>query len=122
MPEIRMLNLTDITAPSGEVCGPDGCEPASSAFDPAAVDLGAAREIALESPLPAVTAAFGVTGMTCGHCVSAVTKELGALPGVDSVDVELVAGGVSTVTVGSDEAIGEDTIRAAIEEAGYALV
>ena len=45
---------------------------------------------------------FGVDGMTCGHCVNAVTDELSALPGVTDVAVELVVGGSSTVTVTSD--------------------
>ena len=31
------------------------------------------------------TTTFGVDGMTCGHCVSAVTSELSALPGVADV-------------------------------------
>jgi copper chaperone CopZ len=45
---------------------------------------------------------FAVTGMTCSHCVTAVTEELSALPGVTEVSVDLVAGGTSTVTVTSD--------------------
>ena len=45
------------------------------------------------------TTTFGVDGMTCGHCVSAVTSELSALPGVKDVTVELVVGGSSTVSV-----------------------
>ena len=36
---------------------------------------------------------FSVDGMTCGHCASAVTEELEALDGVNSVQVALVAGG-----------------------------
>jgi copper chaperone len=42
-----------------------------------------------------------VSGMTCEHCVSAVTQELNALGGVQEVRVDLVAGGASTVTVTS---------------------
>ena len=37
------------------------------------------------------TQTFPVTGMTCGHCVSAVTSEVSALPGVTDVQVDLVA-------------------------------
>ena len=64
---------------------------------------------------------YTVTGMTCEHCVAAVTSELSALPGVRSVDVDLVAGGASTVTVTSDGPLGEDVVRDAVDEAGYAL-
>ena len=41
---------------------------------------------------------FGVDGMTCGHCVSAVTSELSALPGVHDVAIQLTVGGSSTVS------------------------
>ena len=67
------------------------------------------------------TTRYGVTGMTCGHCVGAVREELGALDGVRAVEVDLVAGGTSTVTVTSDAPLAEDAVRAAVDEAGYAL-
>ncbi|MBN8883667.1 MAG: heavy-metal-associated domain-containing protein [Salana multivorans] len=60
-----------------------------------------------------------VTGMTCGHCVSAVTQELEALDGVGNVTVNLDAGGTSHVTVFSDGPLAEDAVRGAIDEAGY---
>lgn len=64
------------------------------------------------------TQTFSVTGMTCGHCVGAVTDELNALAGVTGVDVELVAGGTSTVTVSSEAAVEEAAIAAALDKAG----
>lgn len=64
------------------------------------------------------TASYPVTGMTCGHCVGAVTEELTALPGVTALRVDLVAGGTSTVTITSDTAIGNDQVAAALDEAG----
>jgi copper chaperone CopZ len=64
---------------------------------------------------------LAVNGMTCGHCVSSVTEELGALDGVTSVDVRLNAGGVSQVMVTSDVELDPTVIEAAIAEAGYAL-
>lgn len=64
------------------------------------------------------TATFTVTGMTCGHCVQAVTDELQAIDGVETVDVELASG---TVTVVSAEPITEQALAAAVDEAGYAL-
>ena len=63
-------------------------------------------------------ASYSVTGMSCGHCVAAVTEELTALPGVTGVSVDLVAGGTSTVTITSDASIGNDKVHAALHEAG----
>ncbi|HUV48349.1 MAG TPA: cation transporter [Actinomycetes bacterium] len=65
-----------------------------------------------------VTATFTVTGMTCGHCVQAVTDEVQAIGGVETVDVELASGAVTVVSV---EPITEQAVAAAIDEAGYAL-
>ncbi len=69
------------------------------------------------------TQTFPVTGMTCGHCVSAVTSEVSALPGVTDVHVELVADGTSTLTVTSGEQLTDAAVAAALDEAGdYRLV
>ena len=57
--------------------------------------------------------------MTCGHCEAAVKEELGGLPGVSDVAVELNAGGDSPVTITSAEELDEAAIRAAVDEAGY---
>jgi len=67
------------------------------------------------------TSAYRVTGMTCGHCSAAVTEELSALPGVTSVDIDLVADGTSTVTVSSDAPLDDSVVAAAVDEAGYEL-
>lgn len=64
------------------------------------------------------TQTYSVTGMTCGHCVGAVTSELRELDGVADVSVELVAGGTSTVTVISERPVVEAEIAAALDEAG----
>ena len=69
----------------------------------------------------AVTTEYGVEGMTCSHCVSSVTKELSQLDGVTNVDIDLVAGGISRVRVGSDRALDRDEVAAAVDEAGYEL-
>jgi copper chaperone len=73
-----------------------------------------------EKDMGTTTAAttFAVSGMTCGHCVAAVTEELSALPGVRDVSVDLVPDGTSTVTVTSDTPISRDQVGAALEEAG----
>jgi len=68
-----------------------------------------------------VQTTVNVSGMTCGHCVMSVTEELSELAGVESVDVELVAGGVSPVTVTSSRELGDDEIKEAVEEAGYSV-
>jgi copper chaperone CopZ len=64
---------------------------------------------------------YPVTGMTCGHCVASVTEELEELAGVREVNVDLVAGGTSTVTVTSDRPLTDDAVQAAVAEAGYQL-
>jgi copper chaperone len=67
------------------------------------------------------TATYRVSGMTCGHCVSAVIEEIRKLEGVAGVDVDLVAGGESRLTVTSAAPLPEDAVRDAIDEAGYEL-
>ncbi|WP_206793227.1 heavy-metal-associated domain-containing protein [Amycolatopsis sp. MtRt-6] len=64
------------------------------------------------------TSTYTVTGMTCSHCVSSVSEEVGALEGVTDVAVDLPTG---AVTVTSAEPIDEARVRAAVEEAGYTL-
>jgi copper chaperone CopZ len=69
------------------------------------------------------TSTYSVQGMTCSHCASAVSQEVSALDGVQSVDVDLVAGGVSTVRVVSEAPLTDDAVAAALDEAGdYTLV
>lgn len=97
-------------------CGCGGC------------GCGSAEAETVENPptakeIPLDTQAFSVTGMTCGHCVGAVTAELKEIPGVTDVKVDLVAGGTSTVTVASQSPVDEATVVAALDEAGdYELV
>ena len=64
------------------------------------------------------TASYTVVGMTCGHCVSSVTEEVSAVPGVSEVQVDLESGGL---TVTSDAPVDEAAVRAAVEEAGYSV-
>jgi copper ion binding protein len=66
-----------------------------------------------------VTATYQVQGMTCDHCVHAVSTEVAAVPGVRDVRVDLASG---QVTVTSDSALDTDTVRAAVDEAGYDFV
>lgn len=64
------------------------------------------------------TQTYPVIGMTCGHCASAVTDELSALPGVHDVSIDLVAGGTSNVIVVSDAPLAEADVATALDEAG----
>ena len=65
------------------------------------------------------TTTYNVIGMTCGHCVTAVTEEVSRIPGVRNVEVELPSG---AVTVTSDAALDDAAVAAAVDEAGYELV
>jgi copper chaperone len=66
---------------------------------------------------------YQVRGMTCGHCVNAVTSELEAIDGVSEVTVELDPAGASTVSVTSAQPLSAAAVRAALDEAGdYHLV
>ncbi|HOQ52075.1 MAG TPA: heavy-metal-associated domain-containing protein [Micropruina sp.] len=67
------------------------------------------------------TATYSVTGMTCSHCVAAVTEEVSRLDGVSAVDVDLNAGGDSRVTVTSSAPLPLAAVREAVDEAGYTL-
>jgi copper chaperone CopZ len=67
------------------------------------------------------TQTYPVTGMTCQHCVAAVTEELTAIDGVSSVSIDLVPDGASTVAVTSESALEIEQVRAAVDEAGYEL-
>jgi copper ion binding protein len=64
------------------------------------------------------TSTWTVTGMTCAHCVHAVTEEVSAIEGVQAVEVELESG---LVTVTADPEPTREQVAAAVDEAGYAL-
>lgn len=64
------------------------------------------------------TNTYSVNGMTCGHCVNSVSSEIGKLPGVAEVKVDLATG---KVTVTSEQALDEAAVAAAVDEAGYEL-
>lgn len=68
------------------------------------------------------TTTFHVSGMTCDHCVNAVTRELTQLDGVTEVSITLNAGDVSDVTVTSTAALDPARVSEAIDEAGYDMV
>ena len=65
------------------------------------------------------TTPYRVDGMTCPHCVNAVSAEIGKLRGVTEVTVDFETG---VVTVNSKAPLDAGAVRAAVDEAGCELV
>jgi len=61
---------------------------------------------------------YRVTGMTCEHCVAAVSGEVTKLPGVTEVQVDLDTG---TVAVTSDQPLSDADVARAVDDAGYRI-
>ncbi|GAA2575111.1 MULTISPECIES: heavy-metal-associated domain-containing protein [Streptomyces] len=86
-------------------CTPDGSCSTSTATPTATTTEG-------------VTTVYDVSGMTCEHCRDTLTKEIGAVDGVLSVDVDLEAGQVTVTTAAeADDAL----LAEVVDEAGYEL-
>lgn len=66
-----------------------------------------------------MTTTYTVKGMTCGHCVAAVTGEVTKIPGITDVSIDLDSG---RLTVSSDSPVHDSDVAAAVDEAGYELV
>jgi copper chaperone len=66
-----------------------------------------------------MTSSYEISGMTCEHCVRAVTQEVGEIPGVTVESVDLDSG---FLTISSQQLPAREDVRAAVEEAGYELV
>ncbi|MGH3940219.1 MAG: heavy-metal-associated domain-containing protein [Pseudonocardiaceae bacterium] len=64
----------------------------------------------------ATVSEFTITGMSCQHCVTAVTEEVGAIVGVTDVHVDLDTG---LLRVTSAVPLDASAVRAAVDEAGY---
>lgn len=62
---------------------------------------------------------YQVTGMTCGHCESAVRAEVVKLGGVEHVDVSAASG---RLVISSAQPLSDDAVLAAVDEAGYEAV
>ena len=62
---------------------------------------------------------YQVTGMSCGHCESAVRGEVSKLKGVEQVDVSAASG---RLVITSAEPLADEDVRAAVDEAGYEAV
>ncbi|WP_281351650.1 heavy-metal-associated domain-containing protein [Nocardioides piscis] len=106
--------LADQSADAGSCgCGGCGCGAADTG---SATTSAASKAIDVENTM--TTHSYAVSGMTCGHCAGAVTSELKSLAGVTDVQIELVAGGISTVTVVSVTTLDDTHVTGALEEAG----
>lgn len=66
-----------------------------------------------------VAARYGVEGMTCGHCITAITNEVAKIPGVTEIAVDLQAASLSFTSTGD---VDVAAVRSAVDEAGYTLV
>ena len=62
------------------------------------------------------TTTFTITGMTCSHCVNAVTEAVCKLDGVIGVRIDLATG---TATIDSTRPIDPEGVAEAVDEAGY---
>ena len=61
------------------------------------------------------TVEYRVPGMHCSHCEAALKEELAAVEGVEAVEVDL---GLKVVMV-RGTGLSDESLRAAIEQAGY---
>jgi copper chaperone CopZ len=112
----RTLPLLEEESTDSGGCGCGGC--GCGAGDAGSATTPAPPDSTDEEYPMTTTHSYAVSGMTCGHCAGAVTSELKSLDGVTDVQVELVAGGTSTVTVTSSEPLDAAQVVAALDEAG----
>jgi copper ion binding protein len=106
--------MTELTVIQDEAGASSGC---SCCAAPTTEAVTEPKETSVSETL--TTAVYTVSGMTCGHCVSSVTEEVGALAGVQRVEVVLETG---QVTVTSAAPLTAEAVEAAVDEAGYTLV
>jgi len=65
-----------------------------------------------------MTKTIRIKGMSCGHCVTAVTRALKSIEGLENITVSLEKGEASFDEV---RPVSRETLRQRIEEAGYEL-
>lgn len=64
-----------------------------------------------------MTKNYIVEGMTCEHCKTSVTEEVGEVAGTQGVEVDLDSGSVAV----TGEGFSDEDIISAVEEAGYTV-
>ena len=62
---------------------------------------------------------YQVTGMSCGHCETAIRSEVSEIPGVTGIEVSAQTG---RLAVTAEQPIEDATVIAAVDEAGYTAV
>lgn len=65
-----------------------------------------------------ITTTYRVEGMTCGSCAGKVSDRVEQIAGVQDIDVDLATG---QITLTSDTELDDDTVRNAVQDAGYAM-
>ena len=65
------------------------------------------------------TTEYQVTGMSCGHCETAIRGEVSEIPGVTGIEVSAQTG---RLAVTAEQPIEDATVIAAVDEAGYTAV
>ena len=65
------------------------------------------------------TTEFQVTGMSCGHCETAIRSEVSEIPGVTGIEVSAQTG---RLAVTAEQPIEDAAVIAAVDEAGYTAV
>lgn len=65
------------------------------------------------------TTQITVKGMTCGHCVQSVEKEIKKIDGVVDTNIELTSG---LVSIESSSPLDLDKLQHAVKEAGYSTL
>lgn len=108
------INLIDISGTQNSNAAPS----AGGSCECCAPQQATAPQPATEGTM---SADYAVTGLTCGSCAGRVSSAIGALDGVEDVQVALVPGGVSTVSVTSNQPLAASSVQDAVEKAGYQL-
>ena len=67
----------------------------------------------------ATTTEYQVTGMSCGHCETAIRAEVSEIDGVTGIDVSAQTG---RLTVTAEQPVEDAAVIAAVDEAGYEAV
>lgn len=68
------------------------------------------------------TTEYQVTGMSCGHCETAIRTEVSQIPGVTDIDVSAATGRLAVTTDKPVEDAAVLAVLAAVDEAGYTAV
>lgn len=65
------------------------------------------------------TTEYQVTGMSCGHCETAIRAEVSEIPGVTGIEVSATTGRLAVTT---ENPVDDAAVLAAVDEAGYTAV